>query len=227
MNPPPPKRLKGQDPPIVPTSLRDVVLCSKCAQVDTGGNQPQFQIDCNKKCRICSHCFSELMTERLFNLSFCCPSCNESKCQSWVCETSITTQSRRGVITAGSQRHQGSLKVELDSQLDPTRLFKQNYGGTEYDGYVSLSFISNKEGSIRSDSEVYHVKEDAADWGTKQLHLLEDILQFLHCTTVANDKSRGPDAPELDGSAANEITVTGIKSAALLDYSLLHRLNVL
>ena len=56
------------------------------------------------------------------------------------------------------------------------------------------------------------------------MHLLEDILQFLHCTTVSNDKTRGPYAPPLDGSAANLITVTGIKSAALLDYSLLHRL---
>jgi hypothetical protein len=224
MDPPPPKRLKGKDPPNPPIVPEAMLLCSKCHQVDIGPGQPRFGINCIKKCRICAHCFSELMTLRTRDPSFCCPTCNESQCQSWSCETSITRSSRRGTKATVSQLHKGSLNFEIDSHLDPTRFFQNNYGGTEYDGYVSLSFASNKGGSIRSDSEIYNVTDDAANWGAAQMHLLEDILQFLHCTTVSNDKTRGPYAPPLDGSAANLITVTGIKSAALLDYSLLHRL---
>jgi hypothetical protein len=112
----------------------------------------------------------------------------------------------------------------VDLELDAPRFFEKNYSSRDHDGYVSLSFLSNRQGEVAVESAIYKVTDDAVNWGADQVHLLEDVLQFLHCTTVANDKERGPHAPALDASSANLITINGIRSAALVDYSTLHRL---
>jgi hypothetical protein len=164
MDPPPPKRLKGKEPPSHPDAM---ILCSKCQQVDVGPSQPSFFVECSTTCQICAHCFSEVMSSRTQALFFCCPTCNEPRCQSWTCETTISRTSRRGTNTTVSQVHKGRINSTVDLELDAPRFFEKNYSSRDHDGYVSLSFLSNRQGEVAVESAIYKVTDDCCKLGSR------------------------------------------------------------